>query len=234
MWSPQIEELSPHFRVIAPDLRGFGQSSVTDGTVTMQQFADDLSELLGALDIAQPVVFCGLSMGGYIAWQFWARHRDQLGALILCDTRAAGDTPEAVEQRLRTAERVIKEGSNFLAAEMTVKLFSTAGRSHPDKVAAVKQVIKSTSPIAIAAALRGMAIRPDMLPVLPQVKVPTLVICGSEDVVTPVNEMREMASLLPEARFVEVPTAGHLASLENPGLVNAAVREFLDSCQKHL
>src|SRR6187401_144521 len=91
MWSEQIADLSKDFRVIAPDLRGFGQSEVSRGTVTMQQFADDLAKLLDAMGVKEPVAFCGLSMGGYIAWQFVARHRKKLGALIIADSRAVAD-----------------------------------------------------------------------------------------------------------------------------------------------
>ncbi len=86
MWRGQIDELAEDFRVIAPDLRGFGASDATEGTVTMQQFADDLANLLDQLSVQQPVRLCGLSMGGYIAWQFWRRHGDRLSHLILCDT----------------------------------------------------------------------------------------------------------------------------------------------------
>src|SRR5438094_4929210 len=101
MWRHQIADLSSDFRCIAPDLRGFGQSSVTAGTVTMEQFADDLAELLEALHVTEPIVFCGLSMGGYIAWQFARRHAPRLKGLILCDTRADPDAPEAAADRLK-------------------------------------------------------------------------------------------------------------------------------------
>src|SRR5687768_13865152 len=88
MWQVQIDGLAERYRVIAPDLRGFGQSSVTQGLVTMQRMADDIAELLSGIKLSEPVVFCGLSMGGYVAWQFALRHRQRLARLILCDTRA--------------------------------------------------------------------------------------------------------------------------------------------------
>jgi len=115
MWQGQIEGLGDACRVIAPDLRGFGASGVTPGTVTMGQMADDMAALLDALKIHEPIVFCGLSMGGYVAWQFALRHRQRLTKLILCDTRAAADSPEAAAGRLKTADKVLDEGAAVAA-----------------------------------------------------------------------------------------------------------------------
>jgi 3-oxoadipate enol-lactonase len=109
MWSHQIEELSSFGRVLAPDLRGFGQSGVTEGTVTMERFADDLAALLDAVGVGEPVVFCGLSMGGYIGWQFWKRHPSRLRALVLCDSRAAADSAEGARARRQSAEKVLSQ-----------------------------------------------------------------------------------------------------------------------------
>ena len=99
MWDVQVAALASGYRCLAPDLRGFGASSVTPGTVTMEQMADDLADLLVALEIEEPVILCGLSMGGYVAWQFWRRHAARLRALVLCDTPRAADTPEAAAAR---------------------------------------------------------------------------------------------------------------------------------------
>src|SRR5437879_9784417 len=110
--------------MIAPDLRGFGQSDVTHGTVMMEQFADDIAALLNALLITEPIVFCALSMGGYVAWQFALRHRQRLARLILCDTRAVADSPEAAAGRLKTAERVLAEGASVAAEALLPKLFA--------------------------------------------------------------------------------------------------------------
>src|SRR5438270_790221 len=115
MWLAQLDELSDACRVIAPDLRGFGDSTITRGTVAMEQLADDLMSLLDTLEINEPIVFCGLSMGGYIAWQVALRHRRRLAKLILCDTRAAADSPEAAAGRLKTAQRVLAEGAAVAA-----------------------------------------------------------------------------------------------------------------------
>src|SRR5262245_45230872 len=190
MWSEQIAFLSQMTRVIAPDLRGFGQSDVTPGSVTMEQFADDLVALLGAMHVNEPVMFCGLSMGGYIAWQFFARHRKQLAALILCDTRAAADTPEGAAGRLKTAERVLAEGAQVVAESMLPKLFAPASlEKNAPYVAASLEVMLRTNQVGIAAALRGMAQRPDFTSRLPQIDVPTLVLCGQHDSIATPQEM---------------------------------------------
>lgn len=230
MWQGQFDELAKEFRVIAPDLRGFGKSSMTPGTATMAQFADDLATMLDKLAIQEPVVFCGLSMGGYVAWQFALRHRHRLAKLILSDTRAIADSPEAAAGRLKTAERVLKEGSKVVADAMLSKLFAPQTlRQQPAIVEATNQVMLRSSPEGIAAALRGMAERPDVTSRLSELDVPTLVLCGEHDGIVPLAEMHDIAVKLPRAKFVEIKDAGHMAPLEQPAAVNAAIRAFLSS-----
>lgn len=229
MWQKQLEGLSEVCRVIAPDLRGFGQStSGTSGTVTMERYADDLAGLLDALGVREPVVFCGLSMGGYVAWQFWRKYPSRVRALILCDTRASADTAAAARERLSSAQNVLENGLGKLAEFMAGKLFSDATRrDQPNLVEGIREQILKASPQAVAAALRGMAERPDVRDELPTVHVPALVICGEDDGITPPDEMRRMAASMPQASYVEVPHAGHLAPLENPTIVNSAILQFL-------
>ncbi len=229
MWQHQLTGLDDSFRLIAPDLRGFGGSSGATDKLTMEQFADDLAELLDALRISEPVTFCGLSMGGYIAWQFAQRHAARLARLIVCDTRAAADTPDGARGRHELAERVLTEGSTMVADAMIPKLFAEqTRREQPALVAATQRIMSNTAPQAIAGALRGMAERPDVTSRLPRIEVPALVVCGEHDAIIPVQEMRTIAESLPHGRFVEIPEAGHMAPLENPTPVNAAIREFLN------
>ncbi|MGD9644380.1 MAG: alpha/beta fold hydrolase [Pirellulales bacterium] len=230
MWREQLAAdgpLAAGHRLIAPDLRGFGSSAVTPGTVGMEQMADDLSALLDALQVTEPVVFVGLSMGGYVAWRFWQRHASRVRALVLCDTRAVADTPEAARGRRQLAARVLAEGAAPVAEAMLPKLFAPqAATRQPDRVQATEQVIRGTSPEGIAAALRGMAERPDATPLLATIRVPTLVIVGEHDGISPPAEMRTVADAIAGAEFVEVPDAGHMAPLENPTVVNAAIAAF--------
>jgi 3-oxoadipate enol-lactonase len=230
MWRHQLEAFSSDHRVIAPDLRGFGDSDVTEGTVTMEQHADDLVALLDELNVNEPVVLCGLSMGGYIAWQFQQKYPERLHALILCDTRAIADTPEGVENRKRLAKMVIENGSAAVASAMLPNLFSpVTSERQQASIDELRQTIASTSPQGIVAASLGMAERPDVTSILPNIKTPSLLIVGEDDGISPPEEMKAIADVMPNARLVTIPEAGHMSPLENPEPVNAAIREFLQS-----
>lgn len=234
MWRHQIDRFKATHRVIAPDLRGFGRSSVSPAnTVTMKQFADDLSDLLPAMGENRPVVLCGLSMGGYIAWQFAEHHRSKLSALIVCDTKAAPDTDEARKARLEAADKLEQEGTAFLANGMLPKLFGAQlADDPPEYVQETSAVILRTDPRACAAAQRGMAARVDFRPRLGNIEAPTLVLCGEQDVISPPQEMRKIAMAIPGAKYVEIPGASHMAPLEMPELVNAELEAFLSTLQQ--
>lgn len=229
MWRAQLDGLRDVARVLAVDLRGFGGSGGELGQVlAMETMADDCAALLDALEISTPIGLCGLSMGGYVAWQFWARHPERLSRLVLCDTRAAADSPETARGRLQMAERALREGTSFLVETMSERLFApTTVQEQPHVVAATREVMSRTPPATVAAALRGMAQRPAMVSRLGEIRVPALVVCGEADVISPASEMRELAQAMPHARFVAIPRAGHMAPLEQPAAVNAAIGEFL-------
>jgi 3-oxoadipate enol-lactonase len=234
MWAAQIDVLAEHSRVIAPDLRGFGQSSLGDVDpnhgISMERYGDDLAELLTAIDIREPIVLVGFSMGGYIAWQFMRKHSARLRALIQCDTRAAADTDEARAGRLKMAEHVAEWGSTRVAEMMGPKLLAPRTfETKPEIVAAVRSVVEHTLPAAIAAAQRGMADRPDMTGLLPTINLPTLVLVGAEDQLTPPAEMKAVAAAIPNAQYVEIPSAGHMTTMENPPAVNDALLRFITS-----
>ncbi len=230
MWETQIEPLARAFRVIAPDLRGFGHSGASDGAVTMEQMADDLAGLLDAMGIDEPVALCGLSMGGYVAFQFWRRHRRRLRGLILADTRAQNDTPEVAAGRLEMAQRVLQDGPAPLVETMMPKLFAEATvANRPEVVESLRQVMMGTDPTGIAAAARGMAERPDVTDLLPTIDCPTLVIVGNQDAISPPEEMSQIAAAIPDARFVEIAASGHMSPMEKPVAVNLALLKFLDS-----
>ncbi len=228
MWQGQFDGLADRYRVIAPDLRGFGASGITAGLVTMPRMADDLAQMLDGLAIREPIALCGLSMGGYVAWQFALRYRERLAKLIVCDTKVVGDTPETAANRIGLADRVQKEGPAFVAETTLPKLFAPATiEAKAPCVEGTRQVILRTNPKGIAAASRGMAQRPDVTPWLARFDMPALVLCGQYDAISKPDEMRGFAEQMPQARFVEIAAAGHMAPLEKPAEVNAAIRAFL-------
>jgi pimeloyl-ACP methyl ester carboxylesterase len=234
MWAAQIDALAERCRVLAPDLRGFGQSALgkTDPKcgVSMEQYADDLADLLDAVRIHDPVVLVGFSMGGYIAWQFARKYAHRLRALVQCDTKAAADTDEARANRLKMADNIFAWGAPRVAQMMGPKLFAARTfEMQPAVVAAVRRVVESTSPAAIAAAQRGMAHRPDMAGFLPQIRVPTMVLVGAEDAISPPVEMRAVAAAISQAEFVEISGAGHMTTMESPGAVNKALVRFIST-----
>jgi pimeloyl-ACP methyl ester carboxylesterase len=230
MWDAQIAALASRHRVIAPDLRGFGQSSVSDGTVTMEQFADDLAGLLDGMGVSEPVVFCGLSMGGYIGWQFYRKHAGRVRAMILCDTRAVADTPEARAARVEMIGRVLHEGPEPVAQTMIPKLLASSTiASHPEIVANVHRMIVANDPRGIAAAARGICERSDATALLPEIRCPCLVVVGKFDAISTIEEMRSIAVKIPGAKLVTIAGAGHLTPVEQPAQTTAAIEAFLAS-----
>jgi pimeloyl-ACP methyl ester carboxylesterase len=234
MWAAQIDALAETARVIGPDLRGFGQTPLgsVDASrgVTMGQYADDLVELLDALSIREPIVLCGFSMGGYVAWQFVRKCPTRLRALVQCDTRAAADSEEARAGRIKMAENVADWGSSRVAEMMGPKLLAPQTfQELPEVVRAVREVVGKTLPASIAAAQQGMAARPDMTSLLPKIAVPTLVVVGEHDAISPPDEMKSIATAIPGSRFVVIPDAGHMTTMENPGAVNLALVGFIET-----
>lgn len=194
----------------------------------MGQYATDIAELLAASGVTKPVILCGFSMGGYILWQFMRQFPERVKAIVLCDTRAIADTAEARQGRLRTADEVMKSGVEPIITSMLPKLLSAATRnSRPEIVEKVTAVMRSCSPAAIAASLRGMADRPDVTTELVSFTQSALVLVGAEDAINAPAEMRGIAEKLPHAEFVEIPGAGHMTTLENPEAVNAALLDFI-------
>jgi 3-oxoadipate enol-lactonase len=227
MWDAQVAALSATHRVVRFDARGFGGSAPGEGPLTMERIADDGAALLDLLGIERAVVG-GCSMGGYAAFAFVRRHRQRLAGLVLQDTRAGADTAEAMANRAALAARVLAEGAAAAVEAFLPKLVGeTTHRERPDLVAGLRERILATSPQGIANSLHGLASRADSRGTLPTIAVPTLVLVGAEDVLTPPSEATTMAAAIPRARLDVIPRAGHLANLESPAAVNAALRAFL-------
>lgn len=224
LWDEAVGELRADHRCIVPDLRGHGASEATE-RVTIADYADDLIGILDEIGEGGPVTLIGLSMGGYVAFDFVRRYGERVAALALVDTRAAADSADAAAGRRETAERVLREGSGFVAAEMATKLFAS-GADAPLREE-WRQIMAATPPLGVAAALHAIAERPDSYPVLEALKVPVLIVVGAEDSITPPDEARRMQALLPSAVLEIIPGAGHLPPVEQPEAFTAALRRFL-------
>jgi 3-oxoadipate enol-lactonase len=226
LWAGQLGGLPTHARCIAPDLRGFGESTVQE-PFTIDQYADDLVAFLESLGLAR-VIVCGLSMGGYIAFSMLRRHRELVRGLILADTRASADTDEACENRMRLIALIEEQGVEALAAR---QLEPSVGRStferRPQLVETVRRMMASTPHEGAIGALRAMAARPDSTPLLATIDVPTLVVGGAEDSFSPPEEMRALARAIPRSRVEVIESGGHLCPLERPATFNHVVSEFL-------
>lgn len=229
LWEPQMRAIPRGWRLITPDLRGFGGSTETDsvGALSIGDYAEDVVDLLAELGVARAVIG-GCSMGGYAALALYQSNPELVSALVLANTRAGADSPESRANRRNMLALVDREGPSGVAREMMPKMLSQLTKeTNPSVEANVRRLIKQQSPIAIRTAIHRMMHRPDSMAMLPGVAVPTLVITGADDQMIPVDESRRMAAAIPGATLVIVPGAGHLANLEQPEAFNAALTQFL-------
>ena len=228
LWAGQLGGLPTYARVIAPDLRGFGGSTV-GGPYSIDQHADDLAALLKSLGIAS-VVLCGLSMGGYIAFSMLRRHRALIRGLVLADTRATADTDEIRANRMRMISVIESEGMEVLATrQIQSSLAPSTLERRPQLVESVRRMIAATPPEGAIAALRAMAERPDSTSLLGTIDKPTLVVGGADDTITPPDVIRGLAAAIPGSRVEILEQGGHLCPLERPAAFNHVVSEFLST-----
>lgn len=231
MWREQTEALSASYRVITPDLRGHGETSVTDDPAMMDEMARDVAALMDELEIKRAAIG-GLSMGGYVAFSFYRRFPLRVRSLILADTRPEADTDEARENRERQAEKALTEGMEAIADTLLPKLLAPATfDERPGIVERVREMMMSTNPRGAASALRGMAARSDQTHLLPQIFPPTLILVGSEDQITPPKEAEIMRREIRGSRLEIIKEAGHVSNIEQPEDFNHALREFLAAQQ---
>jgi pimeloyl-ACP methyl ester carboxylesterase len=227
MWDAQVEALAARHRTIRFDDRGFGGSPPGEGLLTMERIADDAAALLDHLGVGKAVV-CGCSMGGYAAFAMVRRHPDRLRGLVLQDTRAGADTPEGRQNRATLAEAVLRKGAKAAADAFLPKLVGeTTSRKRPELVERLRERVLAASPRGIADALAGLGARADSTPTLREVRVPTLVVCGAEDTITPPAESEAMHRAIAGSRLEILPEAGHLSNLETPEAYDAALERFL-------
>ena len=235
MWH-RVLPLATHARLIIPDQRGFGRSTHNDPErspiVSIAQLADDVAKLLDALDIEEPAAIAGISMGGYVAQHVAVRYPEKVSRVILIDTKFSADTPEARATRADLAATVGRVGQQVLADAMVPNLLAAtdAARSQPERAANeefLRKLIGKQSIATIQAALQALADRPDMSGPMQHLEKPVLLICGSEDTITPPAVMESMEKILLQGHLLIVSDAGHLVPLEAPVVFQEAVRSFL-------
>ena len=226
IWQHQLVGIDGWTR-IAPDLRGAGESAVPIGGYSMSRYADDLIQVLDAVG-TRAAVCCGLSMGGYILFELLRHHPERVRALILCDTKSEPDTPEGKRGRDDLAGVARRDGVGAVAGRLLPKLLgrSTAARD-PAVVETVRAMVLRSPVEGVVGALEAMRDRSDSTPLLAQIAVPTLVLVGAEDELTPPAVVGAMAERIHGARFVEIEAAGHMAPLEQPGAVTPVLADFL-------
>ncbi|MGE5144004.1 MAG: alpha/beta fold hydrolase [Acidobacteriota bacterium] len=225
-WRPQLERLTA-WHCLAPDLRGLTGGDPPAAGYAMATYADDLVALLDAAGIHR-AIWCGLSMGGYILFEVLRRYPERVRGVILCDTKTEPDTPEGKAGRDELARVAERDGAAAIADRLLPRLLGPTTRAErPQVVETVRAMASRLQVGGLVGALRAMRDRPDSTPLLEQIVVPTLVLGGSEDEITPAAGMRVMAQRIRGARYVEVPAAGHLAPLERPEIVNGALEDFL-------
>ena len=231
MWDLQRAEVGSVYRVITPDLRGHGETAVPDGVYAIDTMADDVIDTLDALNLTDPVVLGGHSMGGYVALSIALRHPDRLRGLVLINTRAGADGESTARGREDLARAVERDGTAGPVVEaMLPKLFSPVGYArNPQAVETIRAQMARTDPRAVANTLRGMATRPDRTGDLGRIGVPTLVLAGADDQMIPIDESRSIAEGIPGARLIVIPDSGHMAPIENKAATDRALLDFLGS-----
>jgi pimeloyl-ACP methyl ester carboxylesterase len=227
MWRPQLDTLSGRCRVIAPDLPGFGGSPPGREPFTIDSAADAVAGFLTEIGITDRVVLGGLSMGGYVALAFARRHPDRLAGLILADTRSGTDDAAGRANRDTMIALAHEQGAAAVVEKMLPKVL--AEHSRPELVETVRGIGSRQSAAAVAAALAALRDRPDATPSLRRIAVPTLVLVGEKDAVTPPAMAEALARDIAGNTLVRIPGAGHLSNLENPPAFSAAVAEFIRS-----
>ncbi|HEY6626364.1 MAG TPA: alpha/beta fold hydrolase [Ignavibacteriaceae bacterium] len=227
MWQTQVDEFSKDYKCVSYDIRGLGESPAGDGQFTLDSFVDDLEIILDELKLNRSIL-CGLSMGGYISLRALERIQEKFSAAILCDTRSEADNNEGKLKRAAGIKRINKEGLAPFAKDFITNCFGDDFKQN--KKEELRKIIKKSSqfnPVGVKGCLLAMLSRSDTTKNLGKINIRTLLICGEQDTLTPPTIMKEMFHKINNAEFIEIPKAGHMTPIENPQVVNKAIRDFL-------
>jgi 3-oxoadipate enol-lactonase len=228
-WLPLAQFLTSRYCLIMPDLRGHGESALGVGPATIEKHATDVARVMDSAQVDRAPLI-GVSIGGYVIFEFWRRFRNRVTALALCNTKASPDSAEARAGRLQAANDVIERGTEpFFEGMLQKVLAETTRRARPDLVEGALRMMRKMSAEDVAGVQRGMAARPDSIATLKTVNVLTLVITGDEDKMTGVAEAEILKQNVPRAEMKIVAQAGHYSPWEQPEEVGRLLRQFLDS-----
>lgn len=229
VWMPVAERLSTKYRCVLPDLRAHGDSEAGQGPALISRHAQDLNRVCEQAAVGK-AVFAGVSIGGYILFEFWRQFAVRVHALAFCDTRASADTDEARAARLKSAQEVLQTGPEPFIEQLLPKLLGeSTRRDRPDLVEQARKMAAKMLTERIAAVQQGMAARPDSIPTLATITVPTLVLVGEEDTLTPRADAEVIIRGIPGSHLKLIPQAGHFAPFEQPEATAAALLAFLDA-----
>jgi len=228
MWEPQLALAEHGWRVLAPHYRGMDGGAADPPATSVDDYTADVIDLVDLLRIEE-AVFCGLSLGGYVAFSLFRLAPRYVRGLVLADTRSPADAPEAADGRRRLMAAVREQGPSAAADEMVPKLLgATTSRENPAIAERVRSLILSSSASAIVGAITALMTRPDSTPTLSSIHCPTLIIVGDEDTLTPPSMSRDMLRAIAGSELAVIPKAGHLSSMESPAAFNAALARFLE------
>jgi 3-oxoadipate enol-lactonase len=228
-WLPVAEVLAARYRVILPDLRGHGESGIGEGPATMEKHAADIARVMDDAEVGRAPLI-GVSIGGYVLFEFWRRYRGRVAALGLCNTKAPADSVEARAGRLQAANDVFERGVEPFFESMIPRLLGkTTRETRPDRVDDALRMMRKMSPEDVAQVQRGMAERPDSVETLRTINVPALLVTGDEDILTGVNEGELMRQHISGSQLKVIPKAGHYSPWEQPKEAARLLRQFLDA-----
>lgn len=228
LWQSQLEGLSDRMHVVAVQLRGFGSSTLDEADFSLAELAQDVEFLRQHLAGGQPIWLAGLSMGGYVALEYWRQFSSQLRGLILTNTKPTADNEAAKAGRAAMGQKALSDGTWAAVEPMYAKLLSEQTvASNPDLAELVRTMMQDVAPATIAAAQNAMAQRRDFTNQLPTIQVPTLVIAGESDTIAPAVEGKVWSAKVPGSTFVVIPNTAHLSPLESPELFNRTLLDFI-------
>jgi 3-oxoadipate enol-lactonase len=228
-WQTLIPSLSSRYQLILPDLRGHGDSQIGEGPALMEKHALDIARVMDDAGVGRAAMV-GVSIGGYALFEFWRRYRGRAAAFVLMDTKATADTLDARNARLQAADVVMEQGTeSFIDAQLPKLMGETTRRTRPDLVETARRMMLKMSPEDISLVQRGMAARQDSVETLKTINVPTLLVVGEEDTLTPLADAELMRQHIGGSQLQLLPKAGHYSPFERPEEAGRMLRQFLDS-----